>query len=349
MGSAEFEGESPSPDRLPTCLTCATSPARPAHTRASYLHAVVWLSVSCLPTSFRRIVATSRPVLSPSPPLPSQYPSASAVSTYCTPVHPRPPREPGRSRGFQLPSASPSPFLILSTPPLERGTLRRTHLVQPTLIRVQSNPIRSSQPSPVQSKSNPAQSKSTTDTVQVQGQDYLEQIPPLLPASPLVRRSPLARPSDLAPGALYLIRLCSCLLHPSFLFHRSTASVSVLFCRLLSSLFSYLQACSPACLVDCRPVISRLSHQPISPSHSLAAAATLLLSRIDNTGLLTSTTPAPIHQHPPICLFCLPDQTSQPCQTLHDLSAAILELATCYCVVSVLSCDTSGRGESTSS
>lgn len=205
--------------------------------------------------------------------------------------------------------------------PTTRKRHASTHALGPTHSHsspIQSNPIQSSPASPVLSSKSPFRPVKVhhrhSPRTGLPGAD-----PPLcfLPRLWLAARRSPALP-DLAPGVLYLIRLCSCLLHPPFLSHRSAASVSVLCCKLLSSLFPYLhlQTCNPASpgrLLSC----SLPPLPPIFPSHSLAAA-TLLLSRIDNTGLPT-TQPVQIHRH---LRFSLPDQTSQPCQTFYDLSAA---------------------------
>lgn len=217
-------------------------------------------------------------------------------------------------------------------------------MVQPTLIRVpiQSNPIRSSpaQSCPVLSRPVKVQSGPVKvhhrHTVQSQGQDYLEQILPLCCCCFLLlllaaRRSP-ALP-DLGPGALYLIRLCSCLLHPPFLLHRSTASVSGhSICRLPSSLFLiiYTPAAQP-CPVTHHP----LHLPPLSTNLSQVFAGCSCFCS-SPASITPACSPPPswprfINIRHPADSAC---QTRPASLARHftTLSAAILELTACYCV-----------------
>lgn len=214
---------------------------------------------------------------------PSNNPICSALST-------RPPREPGRSRGFPIPiSPSPSPFLILSTPPLERSTLDARTWSNPLSFESRSNPIQSGPASPAQScpvlssqsPIRPSQSPPPTHSPKDR-QDYLEQILPLcccFLASPLAfaaRRSPLARPAG--PGTRRPLPHQTLQLSVYCILHSSSTALPLLSAGILSvdhrlpysSLFTDLQPSLPG---QSSSSPSPASPNQSLPSHSLAAAA----------------------------------------------------------------------------
>lgn len=222
---------------------------------------------------------------------------------------------------------------------------RSTHALGPTHSHstpIQSNPVQPAQSCPVTVQSGPVKVHRRPT---VQGRDNLEANPPLC-LSCFASCSPLARPADLGPGAFTSSDSAAVyrILHSSS--HRPAASVSVSICRLLSSLlpFTDLQPSLPGRLSSCHlPPLP-----PISPSRSLAAATTPgpfphqqhWAARLPSAQIHLQPPTRPTDKNRPAC---------QPCQTLYGLSASLIELISCYRVAPALSCDTSGRGESTGS
>lgn len=257
---------------------CDPSPARPNVPSEPFVVLIVSVAYS-----FRRITTQTAGQLS----LLSNPASSSAA------LH----REPSRSRGFQLPSPSPSPFLILSTPPqLQRGTLDARTWSNP--LSFDSNPIQSRPTSPVLSSHSPirpSQSPPPTDSPRT-GQPGSKSPPSAFLLCLLLAARPPCGPWNPEPLPHQTLQLSVYrILHSSS--HRPAASVSVSICRLLSSLlpFTDLQPSLPGRLSSCHlPPLP-----PISPSRSLAAATTLVLSRINNTGLLASLQPRFIYNRPP--------------------------------------------------
>lgn len=195
--------ESPSPDRLahlPHLCNLARSNQRSyklldwtVPTRCSCPS--VW--PVCLPASFFRRIITNIPLSL----FPSTHPVIIPSAAPCLLARLVSQADPGGSQ-------FPSPFLILSTPPLERSTLDARTWSNPLSFESRSNPIQSGPASPAQScpvlssqsPIRPSQSPPPTHSPKDR-QDYLEQILPLcccFLASPLAfaaRRSPLARPA----------------------------------------------------------------------------------------------------------------------------------------------------------
>lgn len=264
MRSAEFEGESPSPDSRPACppaLTCAT--LRPLDERTP--------TVCLWPTLFRRITTKTSQTALPLTHHAASHPAASNLPAFVRQA------DPGV---FQLPSPSPSP-VSSSYPPHQLGEARSTHALGPNPLSFDSNPIQSNpvqpkaQSCPVRdSESNPAQSKSTAE--HSKDRNHLRANPPSALPCPrlLLAARPPCRPGTWDPEPLphqtLQLSIASSIPLPTAL-PLLSAYLSVDYCLP----YCHLQTCSPACLVYYHPVISRLSHQSPPALHWTAAAVLL--------------------------------------------------------------------------